>query len=208
MKKTKLAILTTSLSALLLSMGAVASDLGASARSPGPGGVEPGIPTIPVYGGGATCYFAYHIRKVSLDDDHRNVNDNRGDGNDDRRGQARFKIFVTNIGNCDLRRIDVTDFLPDRTELVRADPWPDYRQDDKIVWKDVRLAVGERETFEVTVRRRDHDVSTTDHDHDRGIRIRNTGCAFTPWIGIRICDSALAFLDDDDHRQDHGPSLN
>lgn len=205
MNKTKLGLLATTLSALMLSVGAYASTLGTSAAVPGPGGGgevggEP-VQVIPG-GGGGSCYFAYHIRKISLDRDHHHDHDGgpvAALGDDDDRDVARFRIILTNIGNCDLRRIDVTDFLPRGTELVRAEPEPDDRFDDKLIWRDVRLFVGERADFDVVVKRRDHD------DH-RDFRVQNTGCAFTPFIGIRICDSAIAFLDDHDHDHDHDHS--
>lgn len=185
MKTKQMGILATAFSALLISMGAFASDVGMSAAGPGPGGGEGGVPVYPTNPGtgGGGCYFAYHIRKVGP---------RRAEAGD----EIKYRIFLSNVGNCDLRRIRVTDFLPEGTEFISAEPRPTFVRDEKIVWEDIRLEEREREVFEIRARvEKDWDKDSEKH---RRRRIVNTGCAFTPWIGIRICDSAETWVENDD----------
>jgi uncharacterized repeat protein (TIGR01451 family) len=166
-------VLALTLSTLLFSIGAFASDAGVSASSHGdargPGGGE-GEVIVPSDGSGGGCYFSYFIRKIG--DKKANVHED-----------INYKVIVKNIGNCELRHIDVTDFLPDRTELVSAFPSPSFTHGDKVVWRNVSLDVGETEIFNVTVRVKQCELP-------RRFEITNVGCAWTPLIGTRICDPA------------------
>jgi uncharacterized repeat protein (TIGR01451 family) len=184
MKKNNLGILATAVSALLFSMGAFASDAGVSAGVRGPGEGEMPSPA-PMPGDGNVnhgCYYAYHIRKVGPH--------HAKEGN-----EIRYKIFVTNIGNCKLRDIGVKDFLPRHTKFIDAYPKPGFVHDRTVVWKDIDLPVGEKAEFVVKVETRNEDRNP---HHD--FVITNVGCAFTRFIGIRICDQASTRIHDD-----HGP---
>lgn len=188
MKRKNVSILAAVVTSLLFSISAFASDAGVSAAMRGPGEGEvpaPGYGEMPApgYGGGHNnCYFAYHIRKVGP---HYAKKDK----------DIHYRIFVKNIGNCRLRDVSVKDLLPRHTEFVWASPKPDYVHDRKVVWKDIDLRVGEREEFDVKVKVK-HEERRPHHD----FRITNVGCAFTRYIGIRICDQATTQIHDD-----HGP---
>jgi uncharacterized repeat protein (TIGR01451 family) len=175
MQRHKLAILASTLSALLISGAAMAAN---SAAVPGPG----------ANGGGGCTLYSYSIQKLAVDRDGHDVDVASIDVDHD--DGARFKIIVRNLGDCDLRRVKVTDFLPRGTELVDADPSPTFQDEHRIVWEDQRIEEGDRLEFRITVRNRDH------RHHDDGRWITNNACAFTPLIGIRICASASAFLHD------------
>jgi len=146
-----------------------------SARGPGTGGGEGGVPV--TVGGGGSCYFAYHIRKVGPENARPNTD-------------FTYKIFVRNIGNCDLRHIRISDLLPERTHFVSSNPAPTETHDHKLIWDDVNLHQDERAVIEVRVK-------ADDCDHHERYSITNTGCAYTPWIGTRICDTASTWIRED-----------
>lgn len=127
-------------------------------------------------GDGDVCYFAYHILKTGP---------SRADFGD----LIRYRVVLTNIGDCVLRNIELADLIPARTRLVSATPRPSRVAGGRIEWNDFSLSPGRQAVAEIFVQ-----TGVDDPENDR-FRITNQACAFTPWIGIRICDSASTWVD-------------
>lgn len=176
----KLGSLVISLTALLITVGAQAGDRATTASHAGPAHSVRGD-------GDGNCLYSYQIQKVGPD---------RADFDE----EIRYKIILDNLGDCDLRHIRVTDDLPRGTELVSAEPKPDFPKnglgdgDDnrRLVWNRVTLEEGEEAIFVVKVKLKDDDDH---HRLRRFLDVTNTGCAFTPWIGTEICGTATTQID-------------
>jgi uncharacterized repeat protein (TIGR01451 family) len=153
----------TILSALLLSASALAAEDPSTASGRGPGNGEGGTPAT---GGG--CSYMYSIQKIGPTYARHGEN-------------FTYHIFVKNLGNCRLRRIDLTDTLPHEVDLVRVEPAPSHSHHRRLVWENISLAAGDYLHAEIEVK--------TDRDHHGDHFLTNTACAYTPWIGTRICDS-------------------
>ncbi len=159
--KRNFAILIMAISALLMSASALASDVGQSAGSLGVDDRN-----------GANCYFAYHIIKYGPD--YAFVGD-----------EIRYKVVVTNIGDCDLRHIDVKDVLPDGVKFESAKPTPTWTHHHRLGWENIKLEENHRAVFLIKAKVKDESCNST---------ITNTACAFTPLVGIQICDSAQTYI--------------
>jgi uncharacterized repeat protein (TIGR01451 family) len=161
MKNRNLGIIATVCSMFLMSMSAMASDQARSASGRGPGNGEGGTPV----GGGNSCYFAYSIQKIG------NTVERVGEN-------STYYVFVSNVGTCKLRHIDVRDILPEGAEYVGATPTPTVSHQRFLKWEHIDLWPGRIAVFEITAKFRRHDWQAV-----------NTACAFTPWVGTEICDS-------------------
>jgi uncharacterized repeat protein (TIGR01451 family) len=148
---------------LLVSASAFASGQSQTASKRGPGGGEAGVPD-----GGGSCLFSYSIQKIGP------TLAKEGD-------QGSYLIIVQNLGNCRLRHIDVTDALPRGEKVVSASPGGVVDPDrDFVRWEDQEILAGQYAVFEVSV---------AFDDHCGGQILTDTACAFTPWVGTKICDS-------------------
>ena len=157
------------MSATLYSGGAFASDAAVSARGPGPSdGGEVETPAM-----GNACSYFYSIQKI-------------GPTIADESEAVTYHLFVSNIGNCSLKHIDVSDDLPRGVSYVSALPAPSSVTGRRLRWNDVELKAGRYQDFEINVK--------VDSHLDDSRNLVNTGCAFTPWIGTRICDSVTTFV--------------
>src|SRR6185295_5085105 len=89
--------------------------------------------------GGGACNFVYEI--IKFGPKHAKVGD-----------YITYRVLVKNLGDCDLRSVDVKDFLPRHVEFVSANPEPSEVDGHKLKWNDVRIAEGEKARFEIRVK--------------------------------------------------------
>ena len=162
-------VFALALSILFISAGAFASDHASSATGRGPGGGEGGNVGAP-----QSCSFTYSIQKIGP---------TIAVENDD----VVYYVFVSNVGNCGLKHINVKDVLPHDLTFVSATPTPTSMHGEELRWDDLEIKAGQYDVFEIQAK--------VDHHH-HGASITNTACAFTPWIGIQICDAATTSVFD------------
>jgi uncharacterized repeat protein (TIGR01451 family) len=112
-----------------------------------------------------SCYASYMIQK---------------DGYRSQRHPDRlyFRVTVTNLGDCNLRNVRVTDFFPSHTELKDTRPNADYTNSERAVWNIEWLPVGSEKNLDLAFEVK-HWV------HNRWIT--NNACAWNNVIGQRIC---------------------
>lgn len=175
MKTRIITLLASALAVFVLSTAAFASDSAVRAESRGPGEGDGGG------GGVGGCFFAYSIQKIGQ------TLANEGES-------MTYHLVVSNIGNCRLRRIDVTDTLPRGVEFVAANPAPSWVDDRRLRWDDVELKAGRYVDFEIEVK--------VDKHLPDGKCLTNTGCAFSRAVGTRICDSVTTTVVDHHHPAD------
>jgi uncharacterized repeat protein (TIGR01451 family) len=162
----KLSLITAAVSAFALSFGALAAtNTENTASGPGPRDTEDaGKPA----NGAAACSFIYSIQKI-------------GPTLAEAGQEFTYHVFVRNLGNCRLRRIDLKDVLPEGVDFVSATPSPSYQHHNRIVWDNVMIPAGQYLDAQITVK--------AEERIRRPFYGTNTACAYTPWIGTRICDS-------------------
>lgn len=168
MKTKGVGIVSAAVAILLVSMSAFASNEAHIASGPGPGGGEGGTPV-----GGGSCYYAYSIQKIGptvakIGED------------------ITYFVFVQNVGTCRLRHIDVSDVLPEGVRFLSALPAPTSHHDDRLRWEDLELKTGRYAVFQIYAK-------VEEHHHNASFT--NNACAFTPWIGTRICDGVTTRID-------------
>jgi uncharacterized repeat protein (TIGR01451 family) len=167
-----LALLAAALSVgSLASNSAQASENAIKAEGQGPKGAGAGEPGKPVYGGGGGCSYAYSIQKI-------------GQTYAEHDEEISYQVIVKNIGTCRLRHIEVADFLPHGMEYISASPAPESVNDGRIRWEDIDLKAGRYQLYTVTAEAKGH--------HERWET--NQACAFTPWVGTRICDAESTWI--------------
>jgi|GEM_PF-2851819 len=166
---------TTLAAALALSLisvlSASASDTASKAEGQGPGAAGSGETGAPVYGGGTGCSFAYSIQKI-------------GPTYAEHDEEISYEVIVKNIGTCRLRHIGVADFLPHGLEFQSAYPEPKSVHHGRIEWEHLDLKAGRYQHFAIKARAKGH--------HPRWET--NQACAYTPWVGTRICDTESTWI--------------
>jgi uncharacterized repeat protein (TIGR01451 family) len=156
----------------LLSLNVFAADTAIKAEGQGPGTAGSGETGTPVYGGGGQgCSFAYSIQKI-------------GPTYAEHGEEVSYQVIVKNIGTCRLRHIEVADFLPRGMKFISAYPAPENVNDGRIYWDDIDLKAGRYQLYSITAKAEGH--------HERWET--NQACAYTPWVGTRICDTESTWL--------------
>ena len=112
---------------------------------------------------GRSCFFSYRITKIAP-------------SSVTSRQDIVYNVFVDNLGNCDLRGVEVIDHLSRRVKFLDATPGF-VLQDDRVVWNDLRINVGRRAAFFIRVEPRT--VQPVE-------AVTNTGSSFAPQVGQRI----------------------
>lgn len=163
---TKTPILALALTAFLVSASALASNRASesSNRGGGGGGGE---------GGGAGCLYSYSIQKIGPTISYENAT-------------VTYHVFVRNLGDCKLRRIDVNDILPRDMTYDSATPVPTWTHHRRIHWENVEIEAGQYVDFVITARVDNH-VGPERY-------LTNTACAFAPRVGTEVCDSETTFI--------------
>jgi len=156
----------------LASFNTYASDTAIKAEGQGPGAAGSGETGTPVYGGGGQgCSFAYSIQKVGPTYAEHNE-------------EVTYQVIVKNIGTCRLRHIEVADFLPHGMKFVSAYPAPENVHHGRIRWDDIELKAGRYQLYTITAKAEGHPERWE----------TNQACAYTPWVGTRICDSESTWV--------------
>jgi hypothetical protein len=78
----------------------------------------------------------------------------------------------------------VADFLPRGMEFVSASPSPASVHHGRIRWDDIELKAGRYQLYTITAK--------AEGEHERWET--NQACAYTPWVGTRICDSESTWV--------------
>jgi hypothetical protein len=122
---------------------------------------------------GTKCYASYLIEKFGYDQSWEN-------------DEVAYRVVVTNLGDCELWNVAITDFFPKNAVFERAFPKPAELRDSQATWFVDVLPAGRAVTIKIKFRARDCQYSQW---------ITNNACAWNAMIGQRICAWASTWVD-------------